>query len=165
MINNLPKMICFDMDGMEKEIWLDCDGTWINLYGVENWLEMLMAEDPTPYVIAKPLVNLSWLARTIHELQNIGFKVGIISWLSKNGSEDYNIKVEEAKRNYLKAHLPSVAFDEIHILPYGTPKNQYGKGILFDDEEKNREQWNGLAFNEENLIKNLREILHFFGQN
>ena len=39
----------------------DMDGTIANLYGVENWLEMLMAEDETPYAIAKPLVNLSLL--------------------------------------------------------------------------------------------------------
>lgn len=33
---------------MERKIWLDCDGTWIDLYGVENWLDMLQAYDPTP---------------------------------------------------------------------------------------------------------------------
>ena len=53
-----------------KKIWLDCDGTWIDLYGVPNWLKLLENEDTTPFDIAKPLVNLSWLARTINELQN-----------------------------------------------------------------------------------------------
>ena len=60
-------------------IYLDCDGTWIDLYGVENWLDYLQNENPYPYIAAKPLVNLAWLARTIHELQNQNIKIGIIS--------------------------------------------------------------------------------------
>ena len=146
-------------------IWLDCDGTWIDLYGVEGWLDMLINSDPTPYAIAKPLVNLSWLARTIHELQNAGIKVGIISWLSKSGTDEYNALVEETKLNYFKQHLPSVIFDEIHIIPYGTPKSTCGNGILFDDEENNRNEWNGVAYDEKDLIKNLRKILYQGGQN
>ena len=38
----MTNMICFDMDG-----------TIANLYGVHNWLEMLRAEDPTPYALAE----------------------------------------------------------------------------------------------------------------
>lgn len=148
---------------MEKWIWLDCDGTWIDLYGVENWLEMLIAEDVTPYKIAKPLVNLSWLARTIHELQAKDFKIGIISWLSKNGTEKYNEQVTITKLNYFKEHLPSVTFDCINIIPYGTPKSTCGNGILFDDEENNRNEWKGITYNEENLILKLRNILKNFG--
>ena len=30
---------------MKKEIWLDMDGTIADLYGVENWLEYIKAED------------------------------------------------------------------------------------------------------------------------
>ena len=143
----------------EKWIWLDCDGTWIDLYGVPNWLEMLINNDPTPYAVAKPLVNLAWFARTIHELQNSGVKVGVISWLSKNSTEKYDKLVTETKLAYFEKHLPSVVFDEIHIVPYGTPKSTCGKGILFDDEERNRKEWNGMAFDEKDLIPTLRKIL------
>lgn len=103
-------------------IYLDCDGTWIDLYGIENWLDYLLAEDIYPYANAKPLVNLSLLARTIHELQRKGVKVGIISWLSKGGSEAYNAAVDITKRKWFKRHIPSVTFDEVHIVKYGTPK-------------------------------------------
>lgn len=158
------KMVCFDMDGTtEKWIWLDCDGTWIDLYGVEGWLEMLINSDPTPYAIAKPLVNLSWMARTIHELQAKNIKVGIISWLSKSGTDEYNQIVTQTKLDYFKTRLPSVEFDAIHIIPYGTPKSTCGNGILFDDEENNRKEWGGLAFDEKDLIKNLRNILNSLG--
>lgn len=143
----------------EKTIYLDCDGTWIDLYGVEGWLEMLQAYDPAPYELAKPLVNLSLLARTIHQLQNAGYKVGIISWLSKCSTEDYDRAVTQAKLNWFKKHIPSVIWDEIHIVPYGTPKSECGCGILFDDEERNRKEWNGIAFDEKDLIANLKMIL------
>lgn len=143
-------------------VYLDCDGTWIDLYGVDNWLEYLINEDVYPYKMAKPLVNLSTLARTIHRLQENNIKVGIISWLSKNGSEDYNRRVAETKLNYFKTHLPSVVFDEIHIVEYGTPKSECATddfSILFDDEEKNRVEWNGIAFTEKDLIKTMLKLL------
>ena len=38
-----------------------------------------------------------------------------------------------------------VKFDEIIIVPYGTPKETLSTGILFDDEERNRNEWKGLA--------------------
>ena len=63
--------------------------------------------------MAKPLVNLSTLARTIHRLQEKDIKVGIISWLAKNGSEDYNRRVAETKLNYFKTHLLSVVFEKL----------------------------------------------------
>lgn len=147
---------------MEKEIWLDCDGTWIDLYGVNNWLNYLLDSDPYPYEKAKPLVNLSWLARTIHELQAKGYKVGIISWLSKGATKEYDEKVTKAKLNWLKKHMPSVTFDKINIVPYGQNKSQFGSGHLFDDEERNRKDWEengGIAHTEINLIKTLRGLL------
>ena len=143
-------------------IYLDCDGTWIDLYGVENWLEYLRNENTFPYEIAKPLVNLSLLARTIHQLQAKGIKVGIISWLCKDGKKEYNTAVTKAKLDWFKRHMPSVIFDEIHIIKYGTSKSSCAtqtNAILFDDEEKNRNEWKGKAFDEKDLIKNLRAIL------
>lgn len=147
----------------EKWIWLDCDGTWIDLYGVDGWLEMLQNFDSTPYEIAKPLVNLSVLARTIHDLQKANFKVGIISWLSKHSTPEYDKQVTTVKIKYIEKHLPSVQFDKICIIPYGTPKSTCGSGILFDDEEKNRIEWGLNSYDEKNLIKNLRQFLKAAG--
>ena len=143
-------------------VYLDCDGTWIDLYGVPNWLDYLMKEDVYPYANAKPLVNLSMMARTIHKLQSNGIKVGIISWLSKCGSAEYNEAVTEAKLAWFRQHLPSVTFDEIHIVKYGTPKSECAStsnAILFDDEERNRKEWLGMAFDETNLLANLRALV------
>jgi len=122
---------------MTKQINLDCDGTFVNLYGVENWLEMLIAHDPTPYEIAKPLVNLNLLARVLNKLQKQGYKIVIISWLAKNSTKEYDEQVTKVKVKWLKKHLASVKFDEIKIVPYGTPKSTCGCGYLWDDEKRN----------------------------
>ena len=64
-------------------IWFDLDGTLANLYGVENWLPMIEANDPTPYLIAKPMLRLSTLAYMLNKLRASGHDIGIISWTSK----------------------------------------------------------------------------------
>ena len=146
---------------MARTIFFDMDGTTADLYGVENWLDFLIASDSLPYEIAKPLIRLSSLARILHRLQDEGYRVGIISWLSKNSTPDYDAKVTEAKKNWLKTHLPSVEFDEINIVPYGTAKEKFAKtekDILFDDEEKNRQNWTGEAFGVENILEILRGL-------
>lgn len=145
------------------KIWFDMDGTIANFYGVENWLDMLLAENPCPYLAARPLVNMNVLARLIHKAQMMGIEVGIISWLSKSSTEKFDALVTSAKRRWLAKHLPSVTFDEINIVAYGTPKGEYvGAGaddVLFDDEARNREAWQGTAYDVENLVKILKEIL------
>lgn len=143
---------------MIMEINFDMDGTIADLYGVEGWLEDLVSGDTRPYEQAKPMVNFSSFARQVHRLQKQGYKINIISWLSKSGTDDYNKEVEEVKRQWLKKHLPSVNFDTISIVNYGTPKSDFGNGILFDDEYPNREEWNGVAFDERNILEILRSL-------
>lgn len=127
--------------------WFDMDGTIADLYSVENWLPKLINEDASPYLVARPLVNLSRLARYLNKAKANGHKVGIISWTSKGGSEAYNLEVAGAKLAWLGKHLPSVAWDEIKIVPYGTnKKTACGDGILFDDEEPNRLGWGKGAY-------------------
>lgn len=129
------------------KIWFDMDGTIVDLYGVRNWLTMVDNEDPTPYTIAKPCINLSRLAYYINKLQRKGHQVGIISWTSKTGSDLYNGQVTLEKLVWLKQHMPSVVWDSIKIMPYGTDKYKICKsGILFDDEAKNRENWQDQAY-------------------
>lgn len=126
---------------MRKEIWFDMDGTIADLYGVEDWLPMLIAEDATPYAIAKPLVRMQTLARRLNELQRKGYKIGVVSWLSKTSTKAYDEAVTKAKLEWLNTHLKSVNFDRIDIVAYGTPKWKGRKGILFDDERRNRDEW------------------------
>lgn len=143
---------------MKKEIWFDMDGTIADLYGVEGWLDMLLNENARPYEIAKPLVNMRELAKVLNRLIEKGWEIGVISWLAKNGTNDYNKKVANAKIKWLAKHLKSVKFAKIDIVEYGTPKQINRNGILFDDEKQNRESWLGIAYNVENIIQVLREL-------
>ena len=139
----------------------DMDGTIANFYGVENWLDYLKAEDTKPYEIAKPLFNFSAFARLLNKAKRNGYEIAVISWTSKNGSVEYDKAVESAKREWLTKHLPSVEWDEITVVPYGTPKDNFRKSVddvLFDDEEPNRKAWNGKAYDVNNILEILKEI-------
>ena len=145
-----------------RTIWWDMDGTIANLYAVENWLPKLRAEDPTPYTEAEVLWNMSQLARLMNQVQKLGYKLGIISWTSKGGSASYNKAVAEAKASWLKLHLASVTFDHVTIVSYGTPKSlvmETEDDILFDDEEQNRDNWLGEAYEPEMMVKVLKALL------
>jgi len=146
---------------MIKTIFFDMDGTIANLYAIENWLEMLISENPYPYANAKPLVNMNSLARILNRLQKKGFRIAIISWLSKNSSKEYEKKVTKAKQAWLKKHLASVEWDEIIITHYGNAKEQFShskEDILFDDEKRNRDNWTGIAYNVDNIIDVLKAV-------
>ena len=143
---------------MTKAIYFDMDGTIANLYGVDNWLDYLIKYDSTPYEIAKPMLNMSVLARILNRLQRKGYIIGIISWLSKTSTPEYGEKVRQAKINWLKKHLKSVKFDSIQIVDYGTPKYTLGKGILFDDEIENRNAWGEGAYDVDNILGVLKTL-------
>lgn len=144
-------------------IYFDMDGTIANLYGVENWLEKLRAEDASPYLEAEPLVDMRELSRLLNILQLSGVNLGIISWLSKDATKEYDKMVRRAKREWLIKNLPAVEWDEIHLVKYGTPKHSCCRenfGILFDDNDAVREKWEkrGTAFD----VGNILEILEIF---
>lgn len=144
-----------------KAIYFDMDGTIANLYNVNGWLEDIRAERVRPYKEAATMVRMATLARLLNRLQRNGYTIGIVSWLAKNGTEVYNKAVTEAKREWLKEHLTSVNFNEIHIVEYGTPKENivnFPDGILFDDEETNRNNWKGTAYNVNNIIEVLKGL-------
>jgi len=147
-----------------KKIWFDMDGTLFDLYGVDNWLEKLISYDSSPYREAEPLVRFSHLARVLNALQKKGYHIGIISWLSRESTPQYSLEVTAAKMEALKRHLPSVHWNEIHIIPYGENKSQYAEeyDILFDDEMHNRMSWSeagGVALDEKNILGILKFLL------
>ena len=145
-----------------KAIYFDMDGTIANLYGVENWLNYLIASDPYPYKAAKPMVDMNRLARLLNRLQAEGWHIGIVSWLSKSGTAEYNEVVTATKEYWLDRHLHSVQWNEVKIVPYGTPKQNVVDvvgGILFDDEIQNRENWTGTAYDVENILEILKGLL------
>ena len=134
------------------KIYFDMDGTIADLYARATWLEELIAEKVEPYAEAKPMVAEADLLNLVAK----GYELGIVSWTAKNGSTEYNEAVALAKMAWLKKNFPNTTFTEIHIVAYGTPKSTVVKeknAILFDDEEPNRKEWKGRAY-EPNKIKN-----------
>ena len=145
---------------MAKAIYFDMDGTLANLYGVENWLEKLRAYDASPYAEAEVLLNMQALAHRLNKLQQNGYTIGIISWLSKETTAAYDEATAAMKLAWLEKHLHSVKWDEIHIVAYGKRKSKLANvkdGYLFDDNESVRREWikhnpNGWAFDVDDIL-------------
>ena len=147
---------------MKRTIWFDMDGTIADLYAVPNWLPKLRAADPSPYAEAEVMHNMSQLARLLNKVQALGYTIGIISWLSKASTAEYDKAVAQAKLNWLNQHLHSVSFDFIHIEAHGTPKQTFmvtDHDILFDDEEKNRNDWTGEAHTPSEILSVLKGLI------
>ena len=145
---------------MKSTIWFDLDGTLADLYAVKDWLPKLRAEDPSPYAEAAVMWNMNKLARKLNMLQHKGYKLGIISWLSKTSTPAYDKAVTTAKMEWLHKHLASVHFDAIHIVSYGVNKWEVcGAGILFDDEAKNREAWQGESYHPDMMMNILDKLI------
>lgn len=140
--------------------YFDLDGTLNKFYEVPNWLPKLLACDASPYADAAVALNMSLLARYLNKVQAQGNKIGIISWTSKTCPPDYAKRIEEAKLEWLERHLPSVHWDIIHIVAYGTPKQSFAtdEDILFDDEEPNRQAWTGQAFAPDEIFQVLKGL-------
>ena len=147
-------------------IYFDMDGTIADLYGVDGWLPMLRSRNPKPYKDARPLVNMRVFARLLNILHNEGYRIGVISWLAKDSTPQYDEEVEYAKRLWLTVHLKSVKFDEVHIVKYGTPKSTLARkgSILFDDEYNNRREFveadeNNIAYDVGAIIRTIKDII------
>lgn len=126
-------MICFDMDG-----------TIADLYAVENWLDKLRAEDASPYKDARPMWDMMELNEALMLLEKEGWEVRIISWLSKDSTEEYKKAVRQTKAEWLKRY--NFPAQKCHFIQYGATKaNSVRKvadyAILIDDNEKVRKGW------------------------
>ena len=71
-------------------IWFDMDGTFVDLYGVDGWLNDLLTECARPYLEARPLLHLATFARLLHKAQAKGYKIGVVSWLAKNATAEFD---------------------------------------------------------------------------
>ena len=127
-----------------KAIYWDMDGTIANLYGVDGWLEAIESSQVYPYLVAEPMCDMAELKTVLYQLKENGYRMGVITWLSKTGTEEYNRRTRAAKRMWLEVHGLWELMDEVHMVRYGTPKHSTTRlyqGILVDDNKKVREEW------------------------
>ena len=149
---------------LNKTLVFDMDGTIANLYGVDRWLDMLRAEDPTPYRIANPIYDIETLNTLLRLLKRKGWRIVVTTWLAKGSTKHYDNLVRMAKLEWLEMH--NFPFDEVHMVKYGTTKanctRHYGGfQILIDDNEKVRKGWTlGDTINaNENILVELEKLL------
>ena len=149
----------------DKWIWFDMDGTIADLYGVDGWLEDLIAHNTRPYAQAKDIYNVLDLLEIMIALKEKGFKLGVISWGSKENNKEYDKAVEIVKKAWLYDRLMDSFLDEIIVTSYGVRKadtcRKFGYGILVDDEKQNRDAWDlGITIDAtQNIIKALWELV------
>ena len=147
-----------------KALVFDMDGTIVDFYGVDGWLEDLENHNPRPYIVAKPIYDTIELNNILALLKKQGWKIIITSWLSKNSTKDFDEVVRIAKKDSLTRM--SFPYDEIHLVKYGTTKANCtrklgGRQILIDDNEKVRKGWHlGETINaNEDIIPKLFNLL------
>lgn len=129
---------------MSKVIMFDMDGTVYDLYGVPNWLEKLENSDVSAYCDGAPLVNLRELEKVCRALIKNGYEIGVITWLSKNGSPRFNRNTALTKKMWVENNMPYVT--KFTAQTYGTPKQKalnrsVKKAILVDDNNEVRKMW------------------------
>lgn len=149
---------------MTKMLVFDMDGTIADLYGVNGWLEMLRNSDPTPYKVARPLVDMMELVKVLTTLKANGWKIAVTTWLAKDSDTSYDNLVRQAKLDWLNNY--NFPFDEIHLVKYGTTKANCTRKkadfqILIDDNEKIRKGWKlgGTINANENILKEIKKLL------
>lgn len=142
----------------------DMDGTIADLYGVENWLEYLRAENPLPYIMANPYYDMEILNNKLNTLkEKYDYRVIVTSWLSKGASTEFKKLIRMAKKDWLDRH--NFPYDELHFVQYGTDKSictrkHGGLQILVDDSESVRNKWkNGYCIDaNKNIINEINKL-------
>lgn len=129
---------------MNKTLVFDLDGTIVNFYGVDNWLNDIRNENTRPYDIAEPLYDMDVLNAILLALKSQGWRIAITTWLAMGSSVEFENATRRAKLNWLAKY--DFPYDEIHLIRYGTTKanatrKNGGYQILVDDNAKIRQGW------------------------
>lgn len=144
---------------MNRTLVFDMDGTIADLYGVDGWLDDLVAKRVRPYAEAKPIYDMVTLKTVLEILKGMGWRIAVTSWLAKNSNAEYDNAVREVKKAWLDNY--GFPYDVLNIVEYGFDKSTVterigGFQILIDDEEKNLKDWkNGLTINAKYDILNV----------
>ena len=151
-----------------KWIWFDMDGTLADFYSVDGWLNDLINHNIRPYQQAKLKYDIMDLIEVLADLRAKGWKIGIISWGSKENNPTFDKEVEKVKLEWLERYFLHYFIDKTIVTSYGIPKQETCKefceyGILVDDEPQNLTNWNlGDTINaKENILESLIKMLEF----
>ena len=130
------------------KVYFDLDGTLFNLYGKENWLEMLESETVGVFQGSESdlmeNIDLEELYEGIQALANYGVEFNVITWLPMQASREYEEICAKEKTEWVRKVLPFI--NEVVCQPYGTPKQKgiskrANTMILIDDNKEVCNMW------------------------
>ena len=113
---------------MSIKIYFDMDNTLFNLYGKDNWLDLLENEIPGAFVGGgmkdglMPALNLDDMHNIIYNLMDLGVSFGVITWLPFAASPLYSETCRNEKLKWLAQNFPMIT--DIAIIPYGLEKQK-----------------------------------------
>lgn len=161
---------------MSIKVMCDLDGTIFNLYGRENWLEMLQNEQAGAFTEDGlvnngflPEIDITKFYQTVNRLMERGVQFSVITWLPMQASPEYEEICRAEKMEWIRKNLPFVS--EISIVSYGVPKQncikkRAQKMILIDDNIEICKTWEtakqrkAMNVNSNyNIVEALEEIL------
>ncbi len=144
---------------MEKQIIFDMDGTIVNLYSVPNWFERLRKFDVSVYEEAEPIYkDMNSLIELIWILKDMGYKVSVVTWGSKESTNSFDKQTEKAKIEWLKRY--NIPYDEFFFTRYGVPKENFVNcetAVLVDD---NKEVCENFLKNKNDSIDSIRKVIN-----
>lgn len=131
---------------MSVKIFFDMDGTVFDLYGKENWLELLRTETKGAFE-GGFILNDEGYTDFIDEVGNLldkGVQFGVITWLPMQASPEYEEICRAEKLEWVKKYLPFVS--EFNCVSYGIPKQnciqkKASKMYLIDDNTEICKIW------------------------
>lgn len=126
------------------KVFFDLDGTLFNLYGKENWLEMLRTEDPLAFDW-KDMPNFGFMPSFDYDdffalckqlMAEFGVEFNVITWLPMYATKEYEEECAKVKKEWVNIFMPFVK--NICCQSYGVPKQLGVKSrskemILIDD--------------------------------
>lgn len=141
-------------------IWFDMDGTIYPLYEIPGWLEMLEQRRFGVYNMpgySHP--RLREIMRAVDTLVHQGWRVGVLTWASKNlGDSDAIEDISDIKYQWLSGHARALKENGYFFcFEYGKNKAEYlveqglasddGFNFLVDDNALVRADWEAFGEN------------------
>lgn len=151
----------------KKILLFDLDGTFVDLYSVEDWLSRLRKESVLPYLVAKPIYDPNILNPILKRLKEKNYKIKVVTWGSKGGTDNFLKRTQKAKEEWLKKH--GFIYDKMCCIHYGVNKANFieeGINYLVDDSQDVRRTFLNTKSDQElvavdaknNILDFLREL-------
>lgn len=123
---------------MALKLYFDLDGTVYNLYAVKDWDYKLRNSIASVFEEGTVMTDMVALEK---KLKKLNVEVGVITWLPREATAEYEAACKEVKMAWVKKYMPYVK--EVHALSYGVPKHTVGTedDILVDDNADVLDAW------------------------